>query len=135
MDNLVTKAVDRRIIVNRVALTPAVGGRGDQRQGSANNRQDSTESDLSPAEAEALVAELNSKFEQLNHSLRFKIDEVSARMIIKVVDAETGELVRQIQADRALAVARIVGEFLRNGGTAKASDAKLNELGLLFDEG
>jgi len=44
-------------------------------------------------------------------SLEFSIDQSSKRTIVKVMDKDSGEVIRQIPSDAALAIAESIGEF------------------------
>ncbi len=51
------------------------------------------------------VVELNRHVQQVRRDLRFEIDESTGRPIIKVLDSESQEVIRQIPPEEALAVA------------------------------
>jgi flagellar protein FlaG len=44
-------------------------------------------------------------------SLEFSVDQSTRRTVVKVVDKESGDLIRQIPSDAALAIAESIGEF------------------------
>lgn len=52
------------------------------------------------------VAQLNDLFKQERHSLEFSVDQASGRVVIRIMDAETDQLIRQIPPDEVLAIAR-----------------------------
>lgn len=54
------------------------------------------------AELQEKVAELNDYVQHLNRSLQFSVDEQSGQTVVRVVDAETKELVRQIPSQEVL---------------------------------
>jgi flagellar protein FlaG len=55
-----------------------------------------------------LVGELSDLVQAVRRELRFSVDEESGRTVIRVVDSETGELVRQIPPEE---VVNLVGRF------------------------
>lgn len=59
-----------------------------------------------PAEVRQAVSDLNSYVQVLERDIVFTVDAGSGRSIIRVVDAETGELIRQIPPEEVVAVSR-----------------------------
>ena len=57
------------------------------------------------------VVELNDYIQSVNRGLEFSVDEDSGRSIIKVVDSETGDIIRQMPSEEILNIA----QFLREG--------------------
>ena len=57
------------------------------------------------------VAQLNEHMQSLNRSLQFSIDEVSGETIVKVIDAETKELVRQIPSQEVIDARNAVEQY------------------------
>ena len=67
-------------------------------------------SDEATTQSAALAVErLNELLTTAERRVRFRIDEESGKTLIFVVDAATGEIVRQIPADQLLTLARRVG--------------------------
>lgn len=52
------------------------------------------------------IKNLNNYTQNLQRQLNFSIDEVTGHMVIKVIDAETQETIRQIPAEEVLVLAR-----------------------------
>lgn len=50
------------------------------------------------------VEEGNSFLQAVKRNLQFKVDEATDRLVVKVVDSDSGELVRQIPSDELLAL-------------------------------
>jgi flagellar protein FlaG len=63
-------------------------------------------SDASRAAVEKAVAAAREKVKLTSSNLQFSIDEQSGKTIVRVVDAGTNELIRQIPAEEMLAIAR-----------------------------
>ena len=59
---------------------------------------------------ERTVADLNQAAQTHRRSLRFSVDEESGHTVIRVVDPETDEVVRQIPPEEVLNVARRMGD-------------------------
>lgn len=57
---------------------------------------------------ESAVGELNAQMAKTGRSLGFSYDEAAGQSVIKVVNKDTGELVRQIPGDAALKVAHSI---------------------------
>lgn len=59
---------------------------------------------------QAAVTKLNEHVQNLARTLSFSIEESTGRTVIKVYDAETDELIRQIPPEETLKLAEILGE-------------------------
>jgi flagellar protein FlaG len=57
------------------------------------------------------VNQLNGFLEEAHRGLRFSIDDDSGRTIVRVVDTDTDEVIRQIPSEEMLAVIRQVSEM------------------------
>lgn len=57
------------------------------------------------------VVELNSYMQNMNRSLQFSVDDQSGDTIIRVIDSETDELIRQIPAEELLVVRSSLEEY------------------------
>jgi flagellar protein FlaG len=57
------------------------------------------------------VAELNDHMQNFNRSLQFTVDESSGDTVIKVIDSETDELVRQIPSQTLLDIRNAVDKY------------------------
>jgi len=56
--------------------------------------------------------ELNEFTEKIQTNLKFSVDEGSGRSVITVTDTQTGNVIRQIPAKEALAVANIIRDAI-----------------------
>ena len=69
-----------------------------------------------PAQVEAAVQEINQALKVLSTSLHFEFDQASGRTIVKVVDRDSGELLRQLPSEATLQIARsldrLVGQLV-----------------------
>lgn len=66
----------------------------------ANNAQ------AQQAELTQAVQAINSYVQNLRRDLQFTVDEATDRTIIRVIDSETREVIRQIPSEEVLALAR-----------------------------
>ena len=67
-----------------------------------------------PASAEQLksaVNDINRALRQSNQGLEFSIDSDTDRVVIKMTDTQTGEVIRQIPSEETLAISRSIGDF------------------------
>ena len=59
-----------------------------------------------PAVLQRAVDRLNQAVQSLSTSLQFTVDAATGVTVVKVTDAQTGEVVRQMPAEEVLAIAR-----------------------------
>jgi len=74
-----------------------------------NAQLEATEEQLSAIQDR--VVELNTYMQNLNRSLQFSVDEQSGDTVIKVIDSETDELIRQIPAEELLVLRSSLEEY------------------------
>ena len=55
------------------------------------------------------VDNLNNYVQTIRRALQFSVDENSGRTVIKVLDAETKEVIRQIPAEEVISLSRTLG--------------------------
>lgn len=68
-------------------------------------------SPLTPKQLRSTVDSVNKSLQQSNRMLEFSIDEETSRTIVKLMDSETGEVVRQIPSEEMLAISRSIDQF------------------------
>lgn len=80
-------------------------------------------------EVRQAVSKINEIVQSVQRDLSFNMDEDSGKTVIKVVDTESGELIRQIPSEEVLAIASQLREFQEDA-------ASQNEIGqgLLFSD-
>jgi|SRR6185369_545472 len=61
---------------------------------------------VGPTQTEQAVKAINETMQVLSTSLLFKVDQESGRTVVKVVDTDTGEVLRQIPTEATLQIAR-----------------------------
>lgn len=61
-------------------------------------------------ELQDTVTHLNESVQELRRELKFSVDEESGRVVVKVINAKDGEMIRQIPAEEILQLARRFSE-------------------------
>jgi len=59
-----------------------------------------------PEKVEQAVKQINDYLQSVQRNLQFSVDQDTNQIVVKVVDAKTGEVVRQIPPESALEIAR-----------------------------
>lgn len=59
----------------------------------------------------AAVDQLNASIQTLNRNLEFSIDKNSGNVLVKVVDSQTNEVIRQIPSEQALEMAQSLKDY------------------------
>lgn len=62
----------------------------------------------SEADVQAAVAQINQALRGQNNSLQFEIDKASGKTVVRVIDKDTQEVVRQFPSEEVLAIARAI---------------------------
>lgn len=62
-------------------------------------------------EASAAIGELVDALKTTSIGLRFEIDEATHRVVTKVIDKETGDLIRQMPTEEVLRIARAIDKL------------------------
>jgi flagellar protein FlaG len=57
------------------------------------------------------VENMNDFFQMVRRTLQFSLDEESGRVLVKIKDAETDEVIRQIPSEEILRLAKSLDEF------------------------
>jgi flagellar protein FlaG len=68
-------------------------------------------SHLSPDQLQKTVEKFNDVMAKAKQSLKFSVDDETHKPIIKLIDSETGELIRQIPSEEMRAIARSIDQF------------------------
>ena len=76
---------------------------------SGQNLPPETATEPTPAQVEKAVQQLQSYLNDSQRQLQFQVDAGSGRTIIRVVNSDTGELIRQIPSEEMLTLARAIG--------------------------
>ena len=87
-------------------------------QAEAAEITETAEAEVSRDSLEEAIQQLNRAVSILNHRLNFSVDDTTGRLLAKIIDAKTNEVVREVPPERVLEFVRRFREFM----------------GLLFDE-
>ena len=68
--------------------------------------------EVSAEKAKEVVEQLNSHAQSINRNLQFSVDDDSGRTVIKVINSDTAELVRQIPSEEVLRLSETIRESL-----------------------
>jgi len=66
------------------------------------------------SEIREAISEINEFVQSIQRDLSFNMDEASGRTVIRVIDRESGDLIRQIPSDEVLAIASHLRDVLEN---------------------
>lgn len=73
-------------------------------RGAEAEEDKSPKTDAKPAEVEAIASEVQIYLKRLNTELRFEVDSDSKEVVVKIVDPENDEVIRQIPSEELLAI-------------------------------
>lgn len=65
----------------------------------------------SAAQLQNVVDSINKVLKQSNKNLEFSVDESTNKQVVKLVDTDTGDLIRQFPSEEALAISRSIDQF------------------------
>lgn len=100
------------IVQNITSSSPA--GPVDMRAGasrSAPEPQLRPLSEPSPQQVKQAAESINRVVKQSSSSLEFSFDASSRKLVVRMVDTETGELIRQVPSDVVLAIAESIEQY------------------------
>lgn len=106
-------------ILRQPAVDAALGKNTENVETSAtkNNSDVKSDSDLTTTtppldeELNAVVKEVNDFVRPLNNSLHFSIDKETGTTVVKVIDTETQEMIKQIPSEEMLALAKALDQL------------------------
>ena len=61
-----------------------------------------------PLDIEAVVEQLNRMMQRMNNSLQFEVDRSTGKTVVRVLDSNTKEILRQFPSEEVLAIARAI---------------------------
>lgn len=64
------------------------------------------------AEVQQVVSQLSNYVQSLRRDLQFTVDERNGKSVVRVVDSETGETIRQIPSEEILAISRALSQSM-----------------------
>jgi len=66
----------------------------------------------SDQQLKAAVSHINQAMQKANMSMELSVDSSTKKPVVKMMDAETGELIRQFPSEEVLAIASSIDQFL-----------------------
>lgn len=101
---------------SRGTSTDATGKVAETRQVVAGDnlgvQAESREIEMSPEALEKAVSHLKEYVQSLQRNMDFSVDDKTGRYVVRVVDSQTQELIRQIPSEEMLAISRNLADFL-----------------------
>ena len=73
----------------------------------------------SHADAQKAVAAANTQLQQIDSELTFQLDHDTGRVVVKLIDRKTNQVLRQMPTKEALAIAKALGEGCGTGRIVK----------------
>lgn len=98
--------------VTATAMTFAHFGQPARHEASSESAKMERQNKLPGREVQKVVRELNSALQPFNTELSFTVDKETDSTVIKIVDSETQEVVRQIPAEEQLRIASRIRKLL-----------------------
>lgn len=91
---------------SNVVVTPNV-----QAQSSVAQAAAKPVDEPSAAQLRSAMDSINKTLKQANRSLEFSVDESTNKRVVKLVDTDTGDLVRQFPSEELLAISRAIDQI------------------------
>lgn len=95
--------------VSRAAAADQTSGRNEPAAGGENVPLQAATNAGDPAQVQSAVSQISDFVQNFQRDLQFSVDQDSGRTVIKVVDSETQEVIRQIPPEDLLRMARNLG--------------------------
>lgn len=104
------------------ARTPPPSGavRGAGRPDAAAVRARAAHEAVADEQVRRAIADANRRLAQKASELTFEFDEDTARVIVRLIDKRTGDVLRQIPSDEVLAIARALQDETSAGALLRA---------------
>jgi flagellar protein FlaG len=74
--------------------------------------QEQAKEEVSTEKAQEVVEQLNNHAQSINRNLQFSVDDDSGKTVIRVINSETAELVRQIPSEEVLRLSETIRESI-----------------------
>lgn len=100
--------------VNGQAGGAAIGGMTSAAGAATRTQTETAVTPPSPAQLGAALKDINKALENAASNLEFTVDDESHRTIVKVVDRQTGDVIRQMPSEEALQIARALDRMSGN---------------------
>lgn len=90
---------------------PAVVAAGNAVMQADKATEQTNSTEPSSAQLKDAVDKINSSMKEINSNLQFSIDDDTKRVVVKVVESKTGEVIKQFPSEEALAIAKAIDRF------------------------
>jgi len=116
--DIVTNQISKDVLSSSTVAKTANVGQAQSRQNVAAEEGKSLppESDkagkVSNEELQQAVTQLNDRMQQVERDLLFSVDDSSGQTVVRVVNSETDEVVRQMPTEEALRISRNIKDQL-----------------------
>lgn len=94
-----------------VSATPAVQAQPVAVQLPQTAVKPAADQQASAAQLREALAYVNRALQQSNRNLEFTVDSETERPVVKLVDSESGDVIRQFPSEEALAISRAIDDF------------------------
>ena len=78
---------------------------------STSRAAEDTEEEATPVQVETAVNQVNAALEIRSIGIQFEIDKDTDKVIVKVIDRNSGEVIRQVPNEEVVRIARVMGEM------------------------
>ncbi|MCU4121072.1 flagellar protein FlaG [Variovorax sp. N23] len=86
-------------------------GRAAVGAGATARAVEDVEEEATPVQVESAVRAVNAALEIRSIGIQFEIDKDTDKVIVKVVDRNTGEVIRQVPNEEVVRIAKVMGEM------------------------
>ncbi|NDZ15824.1 flagellar biosynthesis protein FlaG [Variovorax sp. WS11] len=93
-----------QMLVSRAGDASAAAAAGKAADGDASSTE------AVPVDVETAVREINASMQGQSVGVPFEVDGDTDRLVVKVVDRVSGELIRQIPSEEVLRIAKLLGK-------------------------
>lgn len=97
-------------VIDDVKQTEVLNQQKLQQNQYKNNNQDEKAQPLEREQLEQMAQQLQDFMGEMNRSLQFKVDEDSGRDVIKVLDKDSGEVIKQYPSEEVLSLVSKLSE-------------------------
>ena len=82
---------------------------------------------INRVEVNGAVNSLNEAVQNIQRGIEFSVDDESGRSVVRVVDRETGDVIRQLPAEDVLKISRHIQEFMETRQTNTDAGSQSDE--------
>jgi flagellar protein FlaG len=100
------------LVMVQTAPTIAAGKIAEKAAKSTQHAEEAAAKEMTPKERNGILKQLNKTLEAFDTRVSLSLDEKSRQTIIKVIDNETGKVVRQIPNEQLMRISERITELL-----------------------